>query len=104
MKRTVLLGASLLLSGAAGVALPAVAAAAATCTDAYTCAPPTNGNDGSTPPPVEPQTAAAGATTTNSQSLAFTGANIEVPALVGVGAIAIGGTLYLAGRRQHRRA
>jgi hypothetical protein len=83
------------MSATAVVLATPVASYAATCyTGCHTSTPKTAGGHPSTDPtPTATQTAQA-------QALAFTGANVILPAGIGGGAIIVGGTLMFAGKRR----
>ena len=92
-----LLGAGIAMAvSATGVVLATpVASYASTCyTGCHTSTPKTAGGHPTTDPtPTATQTAQA-------QALAFTGANVILPAGIGGGAIIVGGTLMFAGKRR----
>jgi hypothetical protein len=83
------------LTGAA-LALPASAYASTSCYTGCHTTTPTNG--GGTPTVTGNDGGSDG--TTQAHALAFTGANVILPTSIGAGAILIGGTLVLAGRRR----
>jgi hypothetical protein len=100
------LGLGLLVSGFAGVVVPATSAFGATtntCTIPYCVEPPTLGGGGSAPP-VSTTNDGGGATTASSGALAFTGADIEGLAVIGGGSLLIGGVLVRRSRRQRPAA
>ncbi len=89
-------GAVMTLSLAGVVAATPATSYAASC---YTgCHTSTPKSAGAKPVATDPTPAAA--TTTQAQALAFTGANVLVPAGIGAGAILVGGVLMYAGRRR----
>jgi hypothetical protein len=77
-------------------ATPATSYAASCYTGCHTSPPK---SAGAKPVATDP-TPDAAATTTQAQALAFTGANVLVPAGIGAGAILVGGVLMYAGRRR----
>lgn len=89
-------GAAMALSLGVVAATPATSYAAGCYTGCHTSTPKTAGG---TPTGVDP-TPASAATPTQAHALAFTGANVILPAGIGGGAILVGGALMIAGRRR----
>ncbi len=81
-------------------ATPATSYAAACYTGCHTTTPKSAGGSPAAADSVADGTADGGATTTQAQALAFTGANVLLPAGIGGGAILVGGALMYVGRRR----
>jgi hypothetical protein len=86
------------LTGVAVLASPAASYAASCYTGCHTSTPPKTA--GGAPTSTDP---ASGITTTSAHALAFTGANVVLPTGIGAGAVIVGGTLMMVGRRRRLR-
>jgi hypothetical protein len=84
---------------AAALSMPAASYATSCYTGCSTTAPKSAGGT----PTSDGSAADASSTHVAAQDLAFTGANVMLPASIGGGAVLIGGGLVLAGRRRRFR-